>query len=193
MEVWSRTSITTGSQAFFSAAALRSKRASWSGVSRLVPSAANLSIIHVQMMFGDVALDGRREVADRFAARDRAAQYAARDVGSRPRAKHRFRRIEAGCGELRRVGRFAAIADRTGHHHDRREPADLLRLAPTREQARCIPAQHKEKLVARALAAELAQGVGGVGRAAPADLDVGDLETTLRIDGQPAHLQALGT
>src|SRR6266550_6307403 len=104
MEVWSRTSITTGSQAFFSAAALRSKRASWSGVSRLVPSAANASIIHIQTMFGDVAFYGRREAADRFAARDRSAECAARDVGSWPHAKHGFCRIEAGCDESRRVG-----------------------------------------------------------------------------------------
>src|SRR3989454_11534231 len=58
MEVWSRTSITTGSQAFFSAAAPRSRRASCRGVSRLVRS-ANPSIIPVEIVFGDVVLDRR--------------------------------------------------------------------------------------------------------------------------------------
>src|SRR5437899_11440134 len=95
MEVWSRTSITTGSQAFFSAAAPRSRRASCRGVSRLVRS-ANPSIIPVEIVFGDVLLDRRGQpLAHRFSPRDGSPPRAARDVRRGAQAQDRPTRVEA--------------------------------------------------------------------------------------------------
>src|SRR5437016_6786480 len=124
IEVCSRTSITTGSQAFFSVAALRSKRASCNGVSRLVRSAANLPIIHIEAVLGDVPLDGRRQpIAHRLPLRDRPAEGAAGDVRGGARAQDHPRRIEA--GGLQR-GRIRGSAAWPADDHDRRQSADLI-------------------------------------------------------------------
>src|SRR5438128_1277620 len=103
--------MTSGSHAFFSDAALRSKRASCNGVSRLARSAANVSIIAVEVILGDVALDGfRQPIADRVALRDRSAKRAARDVRSRPGAQDHAFGIEPGVRESGCIGLLAAGA-----------------------------------------------------------------------------------
>src|ERR1700682_1165411 len=80
VSVWSRTSMTTESHAFFSLAAPRSRRASCSGVKPLAPLATNSSIIPINVMRRDVALDRSRHLAGhRFSGRNGAAQLAARD------------------------------------------------------------------------------------------------------------------
>src|ERR1700682_2808519 len=80
MSVWSRTSMTTESHVFFSVCAPRSMRARCSGVKPLAPLAPNSSIIPINVMRRDVALDRSRHLAGhRFSGRNGAAQLAARD------------------------------------------------------------------------------------------------------------------
>src|SRR5439155_354949 len=99
--------------AFFSVAALRSKRASCNGVSRLVRSAANLPIIHIEAVLGDVPLDGRRQpIAHRLPLRDRTAEGAAGDVRGGARAQDHPHSVQAGAIDGGARGREMAEVDR---------------------------------------------------------------------------------
>src|SRR5881397_3627838 len=183
--------MTTESHAFFSAAALRSKRASCNGVSRLARSAANLSIIHVELFLGDIALHRLRQpIANRVALRDRPAKRAARDIWSRPGAQDHAFGIEPGVPESGCIGLLAAGP---GDDDDRREASNLVRLMPARKQARGVPAQDQEQLIVGKRAAQLLQRVDRVGKSFPTDLDIRDLEPGLPRDRKPAHLEALGS
>src|SRR4030088_1932046 len=106
MSVWSRTSMTTGSHAFFSVAAPRSTRASCSGVKPFSFLPGNLSIIPIELVFCDVTLHGRGQLAgDRSAGCDIAPQPAGRHVWGRNVAQDDARRVEPEAGELGWLGR----------------------------------------------------------------------------------------
>src|SRR6185295_19743735 len=92
MVVFSRTSMTTGSQAFFSAAAARRRRASCRGVkprgllegvvARGLRGRTGFNSLSVQVMGPYVLLNSWRHLAlDRPAGRDVAADLARRDGG----------------------------------------------------------------------------------------------------------------
>src|ERR1700681_4329729 len=102
MEVCSRTSITTVSQAFLSTAALRSRRASCSGVNPFSFLPANLSIIPIQPALRDIALDNKRKLSGhRAAGCDGAPDRTGRHVRGRNVARHNARRVEPEARELR--------------------------------------------------------------------------------------------
>src|SRR5450759_5400202 len=116
MEVSSRTSMTTGSQAFLSTAATRSRRASCSGVNPLGILGANCLIIPIQVMAYDVALDGWRQLARKgFTGRERLPQLARGHVRRVRNTVDDPRRIQAGGRQVRRRGCLQAGS---GDDHD---------------------------------------------------------------------------
>src|SRR5690349_13053046 len=144
----------TGSQAFFSAAAPRSNRASWSGVSRLVRSAANVTIIPIEPMLRDVSLHrGRQAVAYRLALRERLAELAARDVRRSAEAQHGAVGIQARSPE---AGGCRRLRSRPADHHDRSFSPDQVGFVPGRELSRRVPAEDQKQLVGRMLSLQLA-------------------------------------
>src|ERR1700676_1529349 len=137
MEVCSRTSITTVSHAFLSTATPRSRRASCSGVNPFSFLPANLSIIPIQPVLCDVALDGRRQLsADRPPGCDRAPQGARRHVRGRNVALDDARRIEPESSELRNL--YLSEAGPVDDHH-RGKLAHPIGFMPRAKQARGVP------------------------------------------------------
>src|SRR5439155_16294338 len=62
---------------------------------------------------------------------------------------------------------------------------------PGRKQTRCIPPQHQIELVARMLVLQLLESVCRVRQTLATDLDVGDREARVAVNGETAHLQSL--
>src|SRR6202165_3961180 len=185
MSVLSRTSMTTGSQAFFSPAAPRSRRASCSGVMPLDPFVAtNLSIIPIKVMRRDVPLDRRWHLAaHRLSCRYRASQLAARNVRRAHVTDDHTLRSQADRLELGRHSlRLAAV-----HDHDRGKSAYALGLMPRAEQSRRVPAQDQEQLVVWKSAVQLLERVHRVRGSAALDLDVGNLKARLALTRELGH------
>src|ERR1700674_1994995 len=131
MEVCSRTSITTVSQAFLSTAALRSRRASCSGVTPFGVLDANASIIPIQVLACDVTLDGRRYLAGHgFARLQQISDLAGRYVRGADNAVDDARLFKAGGHEL---GWPWILHARASHDLARSQLADSAWLVPRAE------------------------------------------------------------
>src|SRR6266851_9874445 len=153
MEVCSRTSITTVSQAFLSTAAPLSRRASCSGVKPLGLLGANVSIIPIQVVLRHVALHSKRQLARHgFAGRKRPPQLGGRHVWRLDKAFDDALGLKTRGGELGRSGSFRA---RAAHDHHRRQRAHPLGLVPGAEQSPRVPYENEEEMIIRPSAMEL--------------------------------------
>src|SRR5437879_1435551 len=177
--------MTTASHAFLSTAAPRSIRATWSGVRPRVRAGFNSS--SVQAMVGDVLLHRRRDLAiDRAPTHDVATDRARRHVGRAIDAHDHFPTIEARGVEVRRLRRAAAG---TGNHHDRRQPADLVRRVPCSKRPGRVQAEDEEQIGLRMQLMESAQRVRRERRPRAPQLEVGDCKALVAGRGQPGHLE----
>src|ERR1700687_3294727 len=181
--------MTTGSQAFFSTAAPRSRRASCSGVRPFSRRGANLSIIPIQAALCDLSLNGAWKLACYGPARgDLASQRAARDVRSAPETFDDPLGTQTQRGDLRPRSRPRA---RPAENDDRHKRRHAVRLVPRAEKTRRIPAKDEKQLIVRVGTMQVRHGVRGIGESASLDLHVRNFETRFVLSRQAHHLETV--
>src|SRR5665648_214979 len=133
----------------------------------------------IQPMFGDVLHDAvRHEIPDRLASPDAVSTVGGADGQSRDHLQ---------CHPILGQPVVAQDMPGPGHPDEVGEVPELVDVLPRQDLGQRIGAGDEEQLRVRTLCVQVTQGVDGVGRAGPVQVDAADVEARVGGCGNNRH------